>query len=139
MLRSLSGRRHSVLTAVSMAYSRLGTIHTEIETTQVWFAELDEQMIHWYVATGEPMDKAGGYGIQDRGSVLVTRIRGCYHNVVGLPVRRMIAMMERIGQGPGVTTIKSNHLPWRLMETAGGRNGTPDQPDEGHPQGTTPV
>lgn len=134
MLRKLSGRQHSVLTAISMAYSRHGEILTEIETTQVWFARLDEQTIRWYVATGEPMDKAGAYGIQDLGAVLVSRIKGCYNNVVGLPVRRMIDMIERIGKDPGAPFVISNHLPWRHAETAGGRHGIKNHPDEGHPQ-----
>jgi nucleoside triphosphate pyrophosphatase len=85
MLRMLSGRCHEVLTGVSVG--RAGAIVlTEVERTIVEFAPLTEGEIDWYVATGEPRDKAGAYAIQGYASRFITRIDGSYSNVVGLPV-----------------------------------------------------
>ena len=84
MLRQLSGRTHEVLTGV--AVRRGGLCVSGVETTRVTFAELGDDVIAWYVATGEPLDKAGAYGVQEIGSRFVTRIEGSYTNVVGLPV-----------------------------------------------------
>jgi septum formation protein len=139
MLRALSGRKHRVLTAVSMGFVRAGRIQTEVETTDVWFARLDEQVIDWYVSTGEPLDKAGAYGIQDLGAILVSRIRGCYQNVVGLPIRRMMDMMEHFEQDPGSTFMISDHLPWKQEETMGGSDGGPEEKDQGHSQNPATV
>ncbi|HEX4138143.1 MAG TPA: Maf family protein [Bryobacteraceae bacterium] len=84
MLRALAGNRHEVLTAI--AVKRAGHIVTDIATTSVWFARLSEAEIAEYVASGEPMDKAGAYGIQGLASKFIDRIEGSYSNVVGLPV-----------------------------------------------------
>ena len=134
MLRQLSGKRHRVMTAVSMAFGRNGRIVTEVETTLVWFSELSDATIDWYVSTGEPMDKAGAYGIQELGVVLVSRIQGCYTNIVGLPVRRMITMMECMKQDPGSHFLISDYLPWSQAGLSGGENGTQDQPHQGPAQ-----
>ena len=87
MLRKLSGTRHYVLTGVAVAEK--GALHSFRETTEVEFYHLPEELISWYVSTGEPMDKAGAYGIQGQGSVLVKGIKGDYFNVMGLPVARL--------------------------------------------------
>ena len=84
MLRMLSGKTHVVYTGVCLLYGKKE--ETFFEQTQVTFYPLTEQEIEAYVATGEPMDKAGAYGIQGRGCTLVQRICGDYFNVVGLPV-----------------------------------------------------
>jgi septum formation protein len=100
MLRLLSGRRHDVLTAVSLIpSSRSGDsqIETRTEVTAVEFAPLDKAEIELYVATGEPADKAGAYAIQGFASRYVTRIEGSYSNVVGLPVALVYAMCTRAG------------------------------------------
>ena len=92
MLRSLSGRSHRVITGVALA-----TAHgTEVaaEVTGVRFVTLSEQEIDAYVATGEPMDKAGAYAIQGRASRWIPRIEGCYFNVVGLPLALVCALLE---------------------------------------------
>ncbi|MCH7842335.1 MAG: Maf family protein [Chloroflexi bacterium] len=68
-----------------------------VETTRVFFRQLDNDIIESYVATGEPLDKAGAYGIQGFGSALVERIEGCYFNVMGLPVARLIDLLARCG------------------------------------------
>jgi septum formation protein len=84
MLRSLSGCRHSVLTGISLRRGK-ESISDKAETL-VWFDPISEREISDYLATGEPMDKAGAYAIQGYASRFVQRIEGCYHNVVGLPV-----------------------------------------------------
>lgn len=83
MLRLLSGREHQVLTAVCVITA---AAVVEVACTRVWFSTLSDQEIAWYVASGEPMDKAGAYAIQGLASRFVTRIEGSYSNVVGLPV-----------------------------------------------------
>lgn len=84
MLRSLSGRMHSVLTGISLR--RGDRVVNDISETMVWFNPIAEEDIAAYIATGDPMDKAGAYAIQGYASRFVRRIEGCYHNVVGLPV-----------------------------------------------------
>jgi septum formation protein len=87
MLRALSGRTHEVLTAVTFADPDSSSgLDIRLERTAVEFAPMTEAEIEWYVATGEPMDKAGAYAIQGLASRFVTRIAGSYSNVVGLPV-----------------------------------------------------
>jgi nucleoside triphosphate pyrophosphatase len=97
MLARLSGRTHEVMTGVCLAWRGEQRVEFElgVEVTEVDFADLSEQQIAQYVATGEPMDKAGAYAIQGRASRWIPRIRGCYFNVVGLPVARVWAMLER--------------------------------------------
>lgn len=92
MLRLLSGREHEVYTGVTFVYDRGdGTqdIHTFYECTKVYFAPMTEEEIAEYVATGDPLDKAGAYGIQGFCARYITGISGDYNNVVGLPVGRM--------------------------------------------------
>ena len=95
MLRFLSGQTHTVYTGVTLS-SGADQI-TEHEATQVRFRTLTEEEIAAYVATGEPMDKAGSYGIQGIGSLLVEGIEGDYFNVVGLPVCRLGRMLRKFG------------------------------------------
>jgi septum formation protein len=99
MLRMLSGRAHQVLTAVVLAGSGSGpaSLLTGTEVTTVEFALLNKAEIEWYVASGEPSDKAGAYAIQGLASRFVTRIDGSYSNVVGLPVALVYAMCSRAG------------------------------------------
>ncbi len=88
MLRSLSGKWHQVMTAVALVDAGdTQHIWTSVEITNVKFRDLTEDDIAAYVATGESMDKAGAYGIQGYGALLVERIEGCYNNVVGLPLQ----------------------------------------------------
>jgi septum formation protein len=91
MLRLLSGRTHEVITGVCLLAP--GFERTEAEITQVVFSPLPEAEIAAYVASGEPMDKAGAYAIQGMASRWVERIDGCYFNVVGLPVARVYRIM----------------------------------------------
>jgi nucleoside triphosphate pyrophosphatase len=92
MLRLLSARTHKVITGVCLV--ACGYEQTEGEITEVRFSPLSEQEIAAYVATGEPMDKAGAYAIQGMASRWVERIDGCYFNVVGLPVPRVYRMLR---------------------------------------------
>lgn len=95
MLRALSGRSHFVHTALHV---RAGDRSAAgVETTAVTMRALDEQGIADYVATGEPLDKAGAYGIQGYGATLVSRIEGDYFTVMGLGLTRLVALVEALG------------------------------------------
>jgi septum formation protein len=95
MLRLLSGREHEVFTGVAVAIGK--TVFSELERVTVRFRHLDHSECEAYVATGEPMDKAGSYGIQGFGSALVESISGDYFAVMGLPVVRTLRLLERAG------------------------------------------
>lgn len=95
MLSALSGNRHQVYTGITVI--RGTDVVTEHERTTVTFRELDPAEIEHYIATGEPMDKAGAYGIQGIGALLVSGIDGDYFNVMGLPVYRLGRMLARFG------------------------------------------
>lgn len=96
MLGRLSGRTHEVLTGVCVARAGASSM-VRVAVTTVEFAELSEAEIDWYVRSGEPADKAGGYGIQGLGSRFVTRIDGSYSNVVGLPVSLVYGLCAGAG------------------------------------------
>lgn len=97
MLRRLAGRPHDVVTGVALR--RGAELITDVATTRVWMAPLSDDDIAWYVASGEPRDKAGAYAIQGLASRFIQRIDGSYPNVVGLPVelvaRRLSALAPR--------------------------------------------
>lgn len=95
MLKMLSGRQHDVYTGVAIISEHGSTRF--YEKTEVWFWELTDEEIHSYVQTGEPLDKAGAYGIQGHGSMLVQKINGDYYAVVGLPVARTYRELKRLG------------------------------------------
>ena len=95
MLSALSGREHTVRTGVTVRRGEV--VRTEVEATAVHFRGLTAEEIRRYIATGEPMDKAGAYGIQERGALLVEGIRGDYFNVMGLPVLRLARMLRAFG------------------------------------------
>jgi septum formation protein len=95
MLEKLSGKKHDVYTGVSIL-SPNGTA-LFFEKTEVWFWELTDEEINFYVQSGEPLDKAGGYGIQQLGSMLVKKINGDYFAVMGLPVARTYRELKRLG------------------------------------------
>ncbi|MEK4627855.1 MAG: Maf family protein [Solibacillus sp.] len=88
-LSQLSGNRHEVMTAVAIIQPD-GVETTFVEVTNVVFKEVSPKMIEAYVQTGDPFDKAGGYGIQTSGALLVDRIEGDYNNVVGLPIATLV-------------------------------------------------
>jgi septum formation protein len=95
MLRLLSGRAHVVMTGVTLLGP--GVDDTRIESTVVTFADVTSEDIGAYVASGEPMDKAGAYAIQGIASRWIPRIEGCYFNVVGLPVPLVYRMLREHG------------------------------------------
>ena len=95
MLTALQGRKHTVCTGVSVCQG--ATRLTETESTAVFFRSATEAELRRYIATGEPMDKAGAYGVQGRGALLVERLEGDFFNVMGLPVLRLARMLETFG------------------------------------------
>ena len=92
MLSALSGRTHQVMTGVTVLKGSRSLTHTEI--TEVYFRTLSQEEIDRYVESGEPMDKAGSYGIQGGASLFVEKLHGDYYNVMGLPVCRLWLMLE---------------------------------------------
>ncbi|MGE5423246.1 MAG: Maf family protein [Ignavibacteriales bacterium] len=97
MLRLLAGRSHKVITGVCVIGPGGQVELLDSETTTVHFCDLSDEEIDCYIASGEPFDKAGGYGIQGLGALLVERIDGCYYNVVGLPVVKLQSMLNEFG------------------------------------------
>jgi septum formation protein len=95
MLAQLAGRTHQVMTAVAVA--RDGQLEHALDVTEVTFRPLSPDQIAGYVATGEPMDKAGAYAIQGKGAALVEGIRGDFFGVMGLPLRLALDLLERFG------------------------------------------
>lgn len=96
-LMLLSGKCHEVITGVCLLEVGSGNIQLATEVTRVFFRDITAEEIRNYIATGEPMDKAGAYGIQGRGALFVERIEGCYYNVVGLPLTRLYLMLKKQG------------------------------------------
>ncbi len=107
MLKKLQGRTHQVVTSVALVADE--TIHQATDVTNVVFRRLSDEFLGAYVATGEPMDKAGAYGIQGYGAALVERVEGDFFSVMGLPLRLVLQLLERAGRA------------YRFE----GRNGTP--------------
>ena len=97
MLAMLSGKEHRVVTALAVMDATTAKSVTRTSVTKVWFRDLSDREITDYVATGEPLDKAGAYGIQERGALLVERIEGCYSNVVGLPLSLLGELLREFG------------------------------------------
>lgn len=97
MLGLLAGRTHEVVTGLALVRLPDSALLVEHEITRVTFAPLTEQEIGAYVASGEPFDKAGAYAIQGLGGRYVTRVEGCYFNVVGLPLARLYRMLRELG------------------------------------------
>ena len=104
MLARLSDRTHLVDTAVAVA--RNGTIVSDVEEVDVAFRALDAGEIERYIATGEPMDKAGAYGIQGYGATIVKRIRGDYFAVMGLPLGLLVTLLGKVGLAYDFGTLR---------------------------------
>jgi len=95
MLRSLSGKMHTVYTAFALIDAKSRRQKVRVEKTRVWFRRLNRREIEEYVASGSPMDKAGAYGIQDDyGAVFVERVEGCFYNVVGFPLTQFYMTLQ---------------------------------------------
>lgn len=97
MLLKLSGKEHWVQTGVCLACRQEGVVAVQSVSTRVVFSSFSDKVAQAYVATGEPLDKAGAYGIQGKGAFLVKEIMGSYSNVVGLPLCELLAMLEEYG------------------------------------------
>lgn len=95
MLRALSGREHQVITAVCVADNQ--KMKTAVQISKVHFKTLTEKEIQAYIATGEPMDKAGAYGIQQLGGAFIEHIDGSFTGVMGLPVFESVALLKAFG------------------------------------------
>jgi len=97
MLKLLSGNVHRVITGLAVMDADTGKALTRASVTRVWFRSLAQHEIKSYVDTGEPLDKAGAYGIQEHGALLVEKIDGCYFNVVGLPLSLLGELLLSFG------------------------------------------
>jgi len=97
MLRRLSGKEHRVLTGFSVYHLEKGKGDREAVQTAVKVKKLTPAEMEWYVETGEPFDKAGGYAVQGMGSFMIESIKGSYTNVVGLPICELVQMLRRLG------------------------------------------
>ena len=95
MLHLLSGRTHEVLTGVCICFQGRRLVH--VETTRVRVAQLSDPEIAWYVSTGEPLDKAGGYAVQGLAARFIEGIDGSYSNVVGLPISSVYRLLKELG------------------------------------------
>jgi septum formation protein len=95
ILRGLAGREHQVLSAVAICSS--GRTEQALSTSRVWFRAMSDEEIRRYVATGEPMDKAGAYAIQGRAAMFVQHMEGSYSGIMGLPLAETAALLERAG------------------------------------------
>lgn len=97
MLSKLSGSCHKVITGLCLIDRKTGKICKDYEETKVFFKQLSRDEIERYINTGEPLDKAGAYGIQGFGGLFVKKIEGCYFNVVGLPIHKLYLILGRMG------------------------------------------
>lgn len=95
MLKDLSGKKHNVYTGVCIIIK--GEVISFAEKSDVWVSELEEEEILQYIHTGEPFDKAGGYGIQGQFAIYIERIEGDYNNIVGLPIARLYQELKKRG------------------------------------------
>jgi len=97
MLKLLSGKTHQVVSAIAVIDSGKNKTLTDAVTSKVTFRELSDEEIKNYIATGEPMDKAGAYGIQGLGSIFIKSICGCYTNIVGISTYKLAEMLKEFG------------------------------------------
>lgn len=99
-LKMLSGKKHEVYTGVAIVNKNENVCERLFQKTEVYFKKLSDPLIDWYISSEEPMDKAGSYGIQGKGSLLVEKIVGDYDNVVGLPVGKVMESFTRLNLAP---------------------------------------
>ncbi|WP_297418624.1 Maf-like protein [Clostridium sp.] len=96
MIKSLQGRKHLVYSGIVVMNTARNVIKQECLATEVNFSAMSDDEILEYIKTGEPLDKAGAYGIQGIGGIFVTEIKGCYYNVVGLPLNKLRSMLNEV-------------------------------------------
>ena len=97
MLRQLSGRSHRVLSGIALVHRADAVVRSAVSSTRVFIRRLNDDEIRWYVGTGEPLDKAGAYGAQGKGGLLVARVEGSFSNVVGFPLEKFYELMKACG------------------------------------------
>lgn len=97
MLKSLSGKSHDVITAYSFVNLKKNIFLNDAEVTKVFFKNLSDEEINWYINTKEPMDKAGAYGIQGKGAYFVEKIEGDFFSVMGFPLGRFLRHLTEVG------------------------------------------
>lgn len=97
VLKSLSSHSHEVYTGVAIVNKQKNINVTFTELTKVYFKNISDQEINWYVETKEPLDKAGSYGIQGKGSILIEKIEGDFYNVMGFPISKFYEEMKKLG------------------------------------------
>ena len=125
MLALLSGRDHEVLTGV--AVRRHGRVRADVATTRVRFRSLRPTEIDWYVATGEPRDKAGGYGLQGAGAALVAGIEGSHTNVIGMPLELLVALARALDVD--LLRLGGDHRARRTSEWSSPEEHVPSPPN----------
>lgn len=97
MLKKLSGRMHRVITGFAIKNESAGVSIDNIIESQVFFREISDEEMDWYIKTGEPYDKAGGYAVQGKGAIFVKEIRGSHTNVIGLPLCEVVSALKSVG------------------------------------------
>lgn len=97
MLKSLSGKSHEVITAYSFVNLKKNIFLNDAEITKVFFKDMSDEEINWYISTKEPVDKAGAYGIQGKGAYFVEKIEGDFFSVMGFPLGRFLRRLTEIG------------------------------------------
>jgi septum formation protein len=97
MLNMLNGQWHEVITGICLYKTSNSKTILDYELTKVKMAKKSDDFIKWYIGTREPFDKAGAYGIQGFGSMLVERIEGCFFNVMGLPINKLCTKLDELG------------------------------------------
>lgn len=97
MLKSLSGKSHEVITAFSIININKNVVYSDFEVTKVFFKDLSDNEINWYIDTKEPMDKAGAYGIQGKGALFVEKIEGDFFSVMGFPIGKFVRFLSKNG------------------------------------------
>jgi septum formation protein len=100
ILARLAGRTHEVASGIAVRDILAATIDTAVVRTEVDFAPLTEQMIDWYISTGEWKERAGAYAIQGKGAALIAAVRGCFTNVIGLSIPALLRMLSSLGTIP---------------------------------------
>jgi septum formation protein len=95
ILEKLSGKTHQVITSFGIMQKNAGKVLLDHEITEVQFRKLSRDELHAYINTGEPFDKAGGYGAQGAGALLIKHVNGCFYNVVGLPLQKFFLDLDR--------------------------------------------
>lgn len=97
ILKNLSGKTHNVITAYSFINKSKNILIQDYSITKVFFKDLSDEMINWYISTKEPMDKAGAYGIQEKGSIFVEKIEGDFFTVMGFPIEKFMTRLLKLG------------------------------------------